>query len=69
MAIVVATSVLHNIAINMGEEVPLLPEDIDEENLNQEIFNGQLPQITNEAADDVAAAARALLINDYFNNL
>ncbi|KAK4881710.1 hypothetical protein RN001_005029 [Aquatica leii] len=40
MAVIVATAVLHNIALGMNEELPPCPDDLERENLENLIENG-----------------------------
>lgn len=70
LTIIVATSVLHNIALSIeGPDVPPLPEELDDLILNDLILNGHIPNANNDAGEDVAATTRAALINNYFQNL
>lgn len=70
LTIIVAASVLHNIALTMNEEIPPLPEEVDEHILNQLILNGEIPNLNNEATDnDVLALTRRGLISDYFEHM
>jgi hypothetical protein len=56
LTIIVATSVLHNAALNMGDiEASPIPAEIDEHILEQLIRDGQIPGINN---DDVREVAR-----------
>lgn len=67
--IIVATSILHNIALSDGEnQPPPLPEELDEHVLNELIENGQIPEINNEVAENlgVGAALRRNFINQFF---
>lgn len=65
LTIIVACSVLHNIAIESGDfEAPPLPHELDEHILNHLIMNGQVPAIGN-AENDTGAATRRQFIN-YF---
>ncbi|KAB0805183.1 hypothetical protein PPYR_02153 [Photinus pyralis] len=45
LTIIVATAVLHNIAINMRDDVPPPPNDINAEELDYLIAQGQIPVI------------------------
>ncbi|KAK4885926.1 hypothetical protein RN001_002197 [Aquatica leii] len=67
MAVIVATAVLHNIALEINEELPPCPNDLERENLKNLIENGQINYIHNEEIrlDHV----RRDLINNYFANL
>lgn len=70
LKIIVACSVLHNLALAMGdEEPPALPEELDLHILTELILNGQIPNINNEAEANLAGVTRTVLINDYFHNL
>lgn len=65
LTIIVACSVLHNIAIDVGDiEAPPLPQELNEHILNNLIMNGQVPVIGN-ADDNIGAATRRQFVN-YF---
>jgi hypothetical protein len=68
LTIIVATSVLHNAALNMGDiDAPPVPAEIDEHILEQLIRDGQIPGINNDDVREVAGSVqRRILINDYF---
>ena len=73
LEIMVATSILHNIAINMGEEEPPpIPEVVHV--VQQQLINdGQIPPIENvnhvEHQVRKSTALRRIFINNYFNCL
>jgi hypothetical protein len=68
LTIIVATSVLHNAALNMGDiEASPIPAEIHEHILEQLIRDGQIPGINNDDVREVAGSVpRRILINDYF---
>nr|CAI5830757.1 unnamed protein product [Callosobruchus analis] len=66
LAIVVATTVLHNIALTMHDEIPPSPEGINDEELNYLIDQGQIPQINLTLGND---SLRSTIVNNYFANL
>lgn len=45
MAIIVATAVLHNLCRRMGEDLPPVPEDIDEDMLEYLIQQDNIPHV------------------------
>ncbi|KAK9685085.1 DDE superfamily endonuclease [Popillia japonica] len=67
LTIIVTTAVLHNVALDVGDN--LAPEELDNHILNQLIETGEIPNINNDAQDDVAAVSRAHLINNFFELL
>lgn len=70
LAVIVATAVLHNIAIDAREDILPLPEEIDIDQLNYLIEAGDIPAIENNVNDVVnfrILQTRNNLIN-YFNN-
>lgn len=78
LSIIVATSVLHNIARNMNEPLPPPPDHINEEMLNYLINQGEVPDVPLAAAGERRAGQigqqiiinyRDELINNYFANL
>nr|CAI5841467.1 unnamed protein product [Callosobruchus analis] len=66
LAIIVATAVLHNIALTMHDEIPPSPEGINDEELNYLIDQGQIPQINLMHGND---SLRSTIVNNYFANL
>ncbi|KAJ8911538.1 hypothetical protein NQ315_012791 [Exocentrus adspersus] len=62
MAVIVATAVLHNLAIQENEEIPEDWYENEEDNQNEVIINHGDEQHAGQAV-------RQLLINEYFNNL
>nr|CAI5842222.1 unnamed protein product [Callosobruchus analis] len=66
LAIIVATAVLHNIALTMHDEIPPSPEGINDEELNYLIDQGQIPQINLTHGND---SLRSTIVNNYFANL
>lgn len=67
LQIVVATAVLYNLAKDMNEEEPPLPEEINEEELNYLINVGEAGEVPNQ--NDNINHFRNQLINDYFSIL
>ncbi|KAJ8968612.1 hypothetical protein NQ317_011404 [Molorchus minor] len=68
LQVIVATAVLHNIAKNMNEQEPPLPEDINQEELNYLIGNGNIEDVPNNENVNVNHF-RNQLITDYFSRL
>lgn len=69
LTIIVACSVLHNIAIDAGDlQAPPLPQELDEHILNNLIINGQVPPIGN-AQNDTGAETRRQLIHFFQQQL
>lgn len=67
---IVATAVLHNIATDMGEDLPPLPDEIDNNMLDYLIEQGNIPDVVqNIPAAGVAYNYRQQLINTFFNHL
>lgn len=68
LAVIVATGVLHNIAMKQNENIP--PAE-DENNLNNLIMDGQIPQIPQIRNDGAAEgmAVRNDFIANYFSRL
>ncbi|KAJ8974975.1 hypothetical protein NQ317_013483 [Molorchus minor] len=72
LSVIVAASVLHNIAIGANDvEAPPLPEELNEHVLEQLIMNGHIPHINPEINEPVGAGRmlRQQFINEYFANL
>ncbi|XP_031348100.1 putative nuclease HARBI1 [Photinus pyralis] len=67
LTIIVATAVLHNIAINMRDDVPPPPNDINAEELDYLIAQGQIPVIN--VNENINYDFRTDLINNHFANL
>ncbi|KAJ8942751.1 hypothetical protein NQ314_009961 [Rhamnusium bicolor] len=67
LAIIVAVAVLHNIALEMHEEQPPPPEDVNLMELEHLIEEGQMPPVNIE--EDIFINAREDLINRYFAHL
>lgn len=68
--IIVATAVLHNLAINNNEENPPLPDDISEEELDYLILQGNIPNAGVQGIHDGNIFSfRRNLINNYFGRL
>ncbi len=69
LSVIVAASILHNIALNMNdEEAPPIPEELDEHVLNHLIEEGQIPHAA-EDQENGGAIFRRNLINEYFGQL
>ncbi|KAJ8948137.1 hypothetical protein NQ317_011011 [Molorchus minor] len=69
LSVIVAASVLHNIAIGANDvEAPPLPEELNEHVLEQLIMNGHIPHINPEINEPVGAGRmlRQQFINEYF---
>ncbi|KAJ8914128.1 hypothetical protein NQ315_016205 [Exocentrus adspersus] len=68
LTIIVATSILHNMAIQMGDvEPPILPAELDEHELNVLIENGQIPEmIPNNLLDNNRNIVRQQMIQYFF---
>lgn len=70
MTCIVATAVLHNIAVAMREELPPLPEDMNIDLLNYLIDQGHVPDIPqNIAIYGPGYNFRDQMIRFYFGNL
>lgn len=71
LRVIVATAVLYNLAKDMFEDEPPLPEDLDENDLNYLINIGNLADVPNENInEDIAPNSfRNELINNYFSQL
>lgn len=69
LQVIVATAVLHNIARNMNEEEPPLPEDINEDELNYLIAVGEAGDVPEPQGNLNANHFRNQLLNDYFSVL
>lgn len=69
--IIIATGVLQNIARSMhNNEVPPLPEDVDVNEIDALIQNGEIQQQEpNINVNDNLMQTRHNLINNYFSNL
>lgn len=65
VAIIPATAVLHNIAKDMHEPEPPIPQDIDEQELDYLINMGQVPDVYN----GVGIQYQNQLVEQYFTNL
>lgn len=65
--VIVATAVLHNIALNMNENIPPPPEGINGEELNYLIQQGDIPAV--DLHENVLYDFRSDLIQNYFANL
>lgn len=68
LVIVVATGILHNIAIDMNEELPPAPENINEEQLQYLLQMGNIPLVPN-IENNNQNNHRYNLIHQYFSNL
>lgn len=70
MATIVATAVLHNIAIEQGEDLPPPPEEIDQNMLNYLIDQGNVPDVLqNVHINGPGYNYRHDLITNFFANL
>lgn len=73
MTIIVATCILHNIAVRADERVPPIPEDIDEDALNGLILLGNIPAMPNHMINPNQNVAgiqlRNNLVRNYFANM
>lgn len=67
--IIVAAAVLHNKAIEMNEGLPPVPDNINPEELEYLIQQGNIPNLPQNAAPINAVNFRQTLINNYFFNL
>ena len=66
LTIIVATSVLHNICLKTNDtEAPPAPEEINEQDLEVQINDGQMPNIE-EGPDPVRYGTREILIEQHF---
>ncbi|KAI4455387.1 hypothetical protein MML48_9g00011346 [Holotrichia oblita] len=65
---IIATSVLHNIAREMNEQEPLLPEEVNANEINYLIEMGQMLDL-NIDHGVIHNTTQIALINDYFFNL
>lgn len=70
LTIIVATSVLHNVARSMNEPLPPPPENMDINMLNYLIEQGEIPDVpaVNAPRNNIVNY-RENLINNYFANL
>lgn len=69
---IVATAVLQNIAVDMNEDEPPLPDEINLEELNYLIMQGDIPDapiIPHIAINRAGGSVRQNLINNYYPNL
>lgn len=67
---IIATAVLHNIAIDAGEDLPPPPDEIDNNMLDYLIEQGNIPDVAqNVPAIRAAHNYRQQLINTFFANL
>lgn len=72
ITIIVAASILHNIAFTIGDVgAPPIPDELDEHVLNELITNDQIPKIhpQNNEPVGVGFALRTQFINNYFANV
>jgi hypothetical protein len=72
MTIIVATAVLHNLALSMDDvDPPPIPEELNKHELNRLIEDGQIPDVHYVANEPVGAGAqlRREFINNYFANI
>lgn len=69
LTVIVASCVLHNMALEVGDlEPPPAPEDMDEHILNQLIENGQIPEVVQNNLPDQRNVLRQQMIY-YFSRL
>jgi len=66
MIVTVATAVLHNIARDMHEELPPPPEEINAEELEYLIQQGDIPAMNPQ--ENILHDFRSEIINTYFAN-
>lgn len=69
LQVIVATAVLHNLAKNMNEEEPPLPEDINEEELDYLIIVGDAGDVPDIHQNYNVNHFRNQLIREYFARL
>lgn len=69
LTVIVATAVLHNIAREMNEPEPPLPEDINIGELNYLIEIGQMPNIPALEGDIAQDVLQNGVVLNYFSNL
>ncbi|KAB0799103.1 hypothetical protein PPYR_06983 [Photinus pyralis] len=67
LTVIVATAVLHNIAINMHEDMPPPPNDINAEELEYLIQQGQIEAI--QGPQHINYDFRTHIVNNYFAQL
>ncbi|XP_031353797.1 putative nuclease HARBI1, partial [Photinus pyralis] len=67
LTVIVATAVLHNIAINMHEDMPPPPNDINAEELEYLIQQGQIEAI--QGPQHINYDFRTHIVNNYFAHL
>jgi hypothetical protein len=61
MTIIVATAVLHNLALSMDDvDPPPIPEELNEHELNRLIEDGQIPDVHYVANEPVGAGAQLI---------
>ncbi|XP_031329103.1 putative nuclease HARBI1 [Photinus pyralis] len=69
LTIITATAVLHNIALDMKEDVPPIPENINANELQNLIDLGEVPQLPQNVNHVGLYDYRRELIDNYFANL
>jgi hypothetical protein len=69
LSIIVATAVLQNIAIQMNEDIPPIPEDINAHELQILINDGQIPTVAEANNDFLISDTRTNFINNYFSQI
>ncbi|XP_044744327.1 uncharacterized protein LOC123306405 [Coccinella septempunctata] len=69
MNVIVATAVLHNIALLQNEELPPPPDDVQVSEWNNLIMMANVPDLPLNNQNDNINAYRSELINSYFFNL
>lgn len=67
LSVIVATAVVHNIALTMNEDVPPPPEGINEQELDYLIQQGHIPAFN--VQQNVNLDFRNEIVNNFFANL
>lgn len=69
LSVIVATAVLHNLAVDMNVEVPPPPDQINPNELNHLIEQGHVPPVVFPDPEGNNNNYRGVLIHNYFSNL
>lgn len=69
MATIVATAVLQNIAVDMYEDLPPVPDELNVEEFNYLIVQGDIPHVPVANLVQGPVNFRQNLIDNYFNYL
>jgi len=69
LRVIIATAVLHNMACDMLEDEPPLPENVEADDLNYLIQMGDIDDVPNQNENVLPDHFRNSLINNYFAQL